>query len=142
MSRGTAARVIVVALAIVDLAGCATNSTHQFAQPAENWQTRTGQLMYRNPNRRVIGDAFVRFSTAGDFELTFSKGPVTLLLLREDANFAEVKGPLAGRGWFGRIDHASQPLRGWIGLRDEIVGAQDRRVVRHAAGSETFVFRF
>ena len=133
---------MAIALAIVDLVGCATNSLHQFAQPTANWQTRTGQLMYRNPTRAVIGDAFVRFLTAGDFELTFSKGPVTLLLIREDANFAEVKGVLAGRGWSGRIDHAPQPLRGWLGLRDEIVRAQDRHLVRHVAGSETFVIRF
>ncbi len=142
MSRCNAARVILIALAIGDLVGCAINSTHQFTQPAVNWQTRTGQLMYRNPSRTVIGDAVVRFSTAGDFELTFSKGPVTLLLIREDANFADVNGPLAGRGWSGPIDRAPQQLHGWLGLRDEIVRAQDRHLVRYVAGAETFVFRF
>ena len=135
-------RVILIALVVVDLIGCATSSTHRFAQPAANWQTRTGQLMYRNPNRTVIGDAFVRFSNASDFELTFSKGPLPLLVVREDANFAELKGPMAGRGWSGFINHAPQTLRGWLGLRNEIVRAKDRHLVRYSSGAETFVFRF
>jgi len=90
----------------------------------------------------VIGDAFVRFSNAGDFELTFSKGPVTLFVLRQDQKSAEVKGPLAGRGWSGPVDHAPSQLRGWLELRDEIVRAKDRHQVRHTSGSDTFVFRF
>src|SRR5437762_5062971 len=76
---------------IVALTSCATTSTHQFAEPARDWQTRSGQLLYRNPKTTVIGDVFVRFSGNGDFELTFSKGPgVNLLFLRQDASFAEV----------------------------------------------------
>ncbi len=124
------------------LAGCATISTHQFAQPAADWQARTGQLLYRTPKTTIIGDAFVRFSKTGDFELTFSKGPVTLLTIREDTTFAEAKGPLAGRGWTGPIDHAPQQLRGWLTLREEIVRNQNHHAVRHLAGPETFVFRF
>src|SRR5207248_2658903 len=38
--------VAIIALLIVDLAGCATTSTHQFAELARDWQTRTGQLLY------------------------------------------------------------------------------------------------
>ena len=137
----------------ISLAGCATTSTHQFAEPARDWQTRGGQLLYRNQKTTVIGDVIVRFSKAGDFELTFSKGPgVTLLVVRQDAGFAEVNGPLAGRGWSGPIELAPQQLRGWLELRDKIVralataspsgGGQDRHQVRHVSGSETFVFRF
>jgi hypothetical protein len=132
---------------------CATTSTHQFAEPARDWQTRTGQLLYRNPKMTVIGDVFVRFSKTGDFELTFSKGPgVNLLLLRQDSTSAEIKGPLTGRGWSGPIDRAPQQLRGWLELRDEVIralataspsgGGQDRRQVRHVSGPETFLFRF
>ncbi|HST30961.1 MAG TPA: hypothetical protein VLK27_09015 [Chthoniobacterales bacterium] len=124
------------------LTSCATTSTHQFATPANDWQTRNGQLLYRAPQRTVIGDAFVRFSNAGDFELTFSKGPVTLFVLRQDSTFAEIRGPLSGRGWSGPVDHAPQQLRGWLGLRDEIIRAKDRHQARHVSGSETFVFRF
>jgi hypothetical protein len=137
------ARVAAIALLIVDLAGCATTSTHQFAEPKANWETRAGQLLYRNARTTVIGDVFVRFSDAGDFELTFSKGPgINLLLLRQDSTSAEVKGPIAGRGWSGPIDRAPQQLRGWLELRDKLVRAKDRHQFRHASGSETFVFRF
>jgi choline dehydrogenase-like flavoprotein len=132
---------------LVALTGCATTSTHQFVEPKADWQTRSGQLLYRNPKTTVIGDVFVRFSNAGDFELTFSKGPgVTLLVVRQDPRFAEINGPLGGRGWSGPIERAPQQLRGWLGLRDKIVNAlatgQDRHQVRHVSGSETFLFRF
>ena len=138
---------------LLAVTGCATTSTHQFAEPKADWQTRTGQLLYRNPKTTIIGDVVVRFSKTGDFELTFSKGPgVNLLLLRQDAGFAEVKGPMAGSGWSGPIERAPQQLRGWLELRDKIVHAlataspsgsgQGRHQVRHVLGSETFVFRF
>jgi len=125
------------------LTACATTSTHQFAEPRAAWQTRSGQLLYRNANTTVIGDVILRFSKTSDFELTFSKGPgVNLFVLREDSSFAEAKGPMAGRGWSGPIDHAPPQLRGWLELRGAIIQAQDRRQVRHVAGSETFFFRF
>ena len=137
------AKIAAIALLTLDLAACATTSTHQFAEPARDWQTRTGQLLYRNPKTTVIGDVFVRFSKAGDFELTFSKGPgVNLLLLKQDTGFAEVKGPMAGRGWSGPVEGAPEQLRGWLRLRDKIIRGQDRHQVRHISGSETFVFRF
>ena len=67
----------------------------------------SGVFLYRNPKTTVIGDVFVRFSKAGDFELTFSKGPgVNLLLLKQDTGFAEVTGPMAGRGWSGPVERA------------------------------------
>jgi hypothetical protein len=136
-------KIAAIALLIVDLTACATTSTHQFAEPARDWQARTGQLLYRNPKTTVIGDVVVRFSNAGDFELTLSKGPgVTLLAIREDSIFAEIKGPMAGRGWSGPIEGAPQQLRGWLELRDKIIHSQDRHQVRHVSGSETFVFRF
>lgn len=125
------------------LTGCATTSTHQFAQPALDWQTRTGQLLYRNAKTTVIGDVVVRYSKGGDFELTFSKGPgVVLFNLRQDSAFADVKGPLAGPGWSGPIDHTPQQLQAWLELRDAVIHAKDRHQVRHVSGSETFVFRF
>jgi uncharacterized protein YceK len=129
-------------MAALLMAGCATISTHQFAQPAANWQTRTGQLMYRDATRTVIGDVVVRYSTT-NFELTFSKGPgVTLLALRQDASFVEMNGPMSGRGWSGAKDRAPQQLRGWLELSDAISHSKDRHLVRHTSGSETFVFRF
>jgi hypothetical protein len=122
---------------------CATSSHHQFSEPSTEWQTKTGQLMYRTPNSTLIGEALVRFSKTGDLELTLSKGPgITLLSLRQDASFAEVKGGLAGRGWSGLVAQAPPQLRGWLGLRDQFLHAPNRKTMRYAASNETFVFRF
>jgi hypothetical protein len=98
--------------------------------------------MYRTATTTLIGDALVRFSTSGDFELTVSKGPgVTLLSLRQDATFAEVRGPFAKASWSGAVKQAPKPLRGWLGLREKLIRSQDRSV-QYTAGNETFLFRF
>src|SRR5205823_12510668 len=100
---------------------------YEFSEPAGGWQTKSGQLMYRTPKTTLIGDALVRLSKTGDFELTVSKGPgITLLSLRQDTSFAEVKGAFARQGWSGPADKAPPQLRGWLGLRDEFVQAPDR----------------
>jgi hypothetical protein len=136
-------RAIVIALAMVELTSCATTLRHQFAEPTPDWQVRSGQLLYRAPKIRLIGDVLVRSSQTGDFELTFSKGPgVTLLTIRQDASFAEVKGGLARGGWSGLVEQAPQQLRGWLGVRDKLNHSQDRHSVRYVAGNETFLFRF
>lgn len=133
----------MLALAIVGLTGCATISHHQFSEPAKDWQTRSGQLMYRNVKTTLIGDVVVRLSGSGDFELTLSKGPgVNLLVIRQDASFAEIKGPLARQGWSGSVDHAPPQLRGWVGLREKLIHAKDGQPVRYTAGGETFLLRF
>jgi hypothetical protein len=99
--------------------------------------------MYRTPNTTLIGEAVVRFSKTGDFELTVSKGPgITLLSLRQDATFAEVKGGLARQGWSGPVEEAPPQLRSWLGLRDQFLYAPDRKTLRYASGNETFQFRF
>ena len=99
--------------------------------------------MYRTATTALIGDVLVRFSKTGDFELTLSKGPgVTLLSLRQDAGFAEVKGLFARGGWSGPVERAPQQLRGWLGLRDGLIHSQDRQSLRYIAGYETFLFRF
>src|SRR5438045_5545450 len=111
---------------LVALTSCATASTHQFTQPARDWQTRTGQLLYRNPKTTVIGDVIVRFSRNGGFELTFSKGPgVNLLFLRQDSSFAEVIVPLAGRGRTGSRDRGRAAVRSWLGMLDSLSTAND-----------------
>jgi hypothetical protein len=136
-------RGIVIAFLSVCLTSCAPISPHEFAEPARDWQVRSGQLLYRNPKRTLIGEVYVRFSKTGDFELTFSKGPgITLLVLRQDATFVELKGPLAGRGWSGPIDRAPQQLRGWLGLRDKLIHAQNRQSFRYSMRAEEFLFQF
>ena len=107
--------------------------------------------MYRTDKTTLIGDVLVRFSKSGDFELSLSKGPVMLLTLRQDATFAEVKGPFVKGGWSGPVEQAPKPLRAWLGLRDKLIhslatgrvrptGGQDQSV-RYTVGDETFVFR-
>ena len=99
--------------------------------------------MYRGPNTTLIGDALVRFSTTGDFQLTVSKGPgITLLSLRQDVSFAEVKGAFARQGWSGAVQQAPEQLRGWLTLRDQFVRAPNQKTLRHTGGNETFLFRF
>ena len=72
-----------------------------------------------------------------------SKGPgVTLLSLRQDASFAEVKGAFARQGWSGLVTQAPPQLRGWLGLRDQFLHAPDQKTLRYVSGSETFLFRF
>jgi hypothetical protein len=132
-----------LAIIVFYVTSCATISSHQFSEPTSDWQSKTGQLMYRTPNTTLIGEALVRFSKAGDFELTVSKGPgITLLSVRQDATNAEVKGGLARQGWSGPVGQAPPQLRGWLGLRDQFLHTPDRKTLRYTAGNETFVFRF
>jgi hypothetical protein len=125
------------------LASCATTSRHQFADPGRDWQARSGQLLYKGEKTSLIGEVLVRFSKSGDFELTFSKGPgVTLLQVRQDANFTDVKGPLARRGWSGATSQAPARLRGWLNLREKLMASGAKTSVSHSEGGETFTFRF
>src|ERR1041385_4784945 len=140
MTRTTARRAVTTAsqagLAIICFCviSCATISRHEFSEPTAGWQTKTGQLMYRSPKMTVIGDALVRFSKTGDFELTVSKGPgIPLLSLRQDATFAEVKGGLAQQGWSGPVGQAPSQLRGWLGLRNQFLHAPDRKTLRYVS---------
>jgi hypothetical protein len=99
--------------------------------------------MYRAPGTTLIGEALVRFSKTGDFELTFSKGPgITLLSMRQDLAFAEVKGGLTNQGWSGPVEQAPPQLRGWLGLRDQFLHAPDQKSLRYVADNETFLFQF
>jgi hypothetical protein len=99
--------------------------------------------MYRSPKTTLIGDALVRFSKTGDFELTVSKGPgITLLSIRQDARFAEVKGAFARPGWSGPVEKAPAQLRGWLGLRDQFLHTPDQKTLGYNSGNETFLFRF
>jgi len=133
---------LLAALVIGGLTSCET-VRHQFAGPALDWQARNGQLLYHGKRTSLIGEVLVRFSKAGDFELTFTKGPgVTLLEVRQDANFASVKGPLARGGWSGPIGQAPARLRGWLQLREKLMASMDKTSVSHSAGGETFTFRF
>ena len=146
MSSLTAHRAVATGLLFITavyLTSCATISQHQFAEPAAGWQTRTGQLMYRTAKATLIGEAVVRFSKTGDFELTVSKGPgITLLSLRQDSDFAEFNANFTGQYWSGRVAQAPPQLRGWLALRDQFLRTPNQKTLRHISGSETFLFRF
>jgi hypothetical protein len=134
---------ILAIISVAWLASCATTSQHAFVEPTKEWQTRSGQLLYRGAKATLIGDVLVRYSRNGDFELTFSKGPaVTLLHIREEAKFVEFTGPLARVGWTGPIDDAPKQLRPWIELGKKIRSASDQPSVHYSSGGETFWLRF
>lgn len=133
----------IVAITGSCLTSCVSVSHHQFSEPTSGWQTKTGQLMYRTAKATLIGEALVRFSKTGDFELTVSKGPgITLLSLRQDAAFAEFNASFTGQHWSGPTAQAPQQLRGWLGLRDQFLRAPNQNTLRYVSGSETFLFRF
>ena len=127
----------------VCLTSCASVSQHQFSEPDSGWQTKTGQLMYRTAKATLIGESIVRLSKTGDFELTVSKGPgITLLSLRQDAEFAEFNASFTSQRWSGSTANAPQQLRGWLGLRNQFLRAPNQKTLRYVSGSETFLFRF
>jgi len=127
----------------VCLTSCASVSHHQFTEPGTGWQTKTGQLMYRTAKATLIGEAIVRLSKTGDFELTVSKGPgITLLSLRQDEGFAEFNASFTNQHWSGPTSSAPPQLRGWLGLRDQFLRAPNQKTLRYVSGSETFLFRF
>lgn len=135
-------RILAVFLAAsLGLTSCQT-LRHQFSQLSPNWEARAGQLLYRGRKTTLIGEVLVRFSKKGDFELTFTKGPgVTLLLVRQDATFAHVEGPLARGRWSGPVEKAPARLRGWLALRNVLLQTKSP-VVKYSAGTDAFVFEF
>jgi hypothetical protein len=128
--------------ALFCLANCQTITRH-FVQPAPDWQARVGQLQYRSARTTLIGDVLVRYSSAGDFELTFSKGPgVTLLTVRQNDRFVRVSGPLARGSWSGSPNDAPARLRGWVSLRQVSLAAKTRPLVSQNVGTDHFTFAF
>jgi hypothetical protein len=134
---------ILLAAASFSLTSCqSAGLRHQFVSPALNWQAKIGQLQYRGPKTTLIGEVLVRFSRNGDFELTFTKGPgVTLIIVRQDANFVRVEGPLARGRWAGPVKKAPPRLRGWLALRNALMQAQ-KPTLKSSTGAETFLFEF
>ncbi len=125
------------------MTSCATVSRHHFNEPSRDWQAKNGQLLFHGAKTTIIGEVLIRFSNGGDLELTFTKGPgVTLMTVRQDANFGRVSGPLARGSWSGPPANAPVRLRGWFELRELLMRSSDQRTVRHVAGTDTFVFRF
>ena len=142
MNHSLSIRLFTLFFAVsLGLTSCQT--MHHFLDPSQDWQARNGQLFYRGRKTSLIGEVLVRYSKAGDFELTFTKGPgVTLVEIRQDANFFNVRGPLVGVGWSGSTDRAPAHLRGWLQLRDKLMALGDKPSLTHSYRGETFTFRF
>jgi hypothetical protein len=137
------AALAMLAIGSCCLTSCASVSHHQFSEPAAGWDTKTGQLMYRTAKTTLIGEAVVRFSKTGDFELTVSKGPgITLLSLRQDSGFAEFNASFTDQRWSGPTAQAPPQLHGWLELRDQFLRAPSQKTLRYVTGSETFFFHF
>src|SRR5438105_13502161 len=126
-------RAAVLSLAAV---ACLTNCQtfrHQLAEPTPDWQSRIGQLQYRGPKTSLIGEVLVRYSSAGDFELTFTKGPgVALLTVRQDNKFVRVSGPLTRGSWSGPPNETPARLRGWASLRELLLRSPTRPFLRQS----------
>src|SRR5258708_1575197 len=146
MTSLTAHRAVATSLLFVTavcLTSCASVSHHQFSEPAAGWQTKTGQLMYRTAKATLIGEAIVRWSKTGDFELTVWKGPgTTLLPPRKGGGLAEFNANFTNQRGSGPTSRAPPQLRGWLGLRDQFLRAPNQKTLRYLNGSETFLFRF
>ncbi len=131
----------IASICLLVFASCATTSHHQFATPTGAWRTRSGQLAYTSPKMSLIGEVLVRSSKEGDLELIFTKGPgLTLMTIRQDAQFASAEGPFARGRWAGRAESAPDRLRGWFGLREKILTGNSSAQV--TSGDETFNLRF
>jgi hypothetical protein len=113
-------------------AGCAK---HQFAQPDGKWTTRTGQLLYRESDRSIIGE--LALSTSGQHaKLEFTKGPgLSLMRVERDATHARFEGPLA------RLPHtislSGKPSgrdAGWLEITDR--AAKESRFNVAAGGAQ------
>src|SRR5450631_533037 len=78
---------------LIGLTSCQNLLRYHLLGPARDWQARSGQVLYRGPRVHLVGEVLVRYSRAGDFELTVTKGPgVPLFALRQNADFARVQG--------------------------------------------------
>ena len=133
---------IVGLLCLLALTSC-QSLRERFVEPKPDWHSRIGQLQYRGPKTSLIGEVLVRYSSAGDFELTFTKGPgVTLLLVRQNDRFVRVTGPLARGSWSGPPEQTPSRLRGWASLRALLLDSPDQSTVTQTLGRETFTFAF
>jgi hypothetical protein len=111
-------RIFAAVLAII-LMGC--RSVNELSGLGPEAKTRIGQLRYATGRRSVVGDIVLRNLTAGDYDLSFSKGGVTVLELQTRGTKMTATGLLAGNGWSGAADRAPGPLQPWAMLKEVLV---------------------
>jgi hypothetical protein len=97
----------------------------------ENWNTHTGQLMYRaKGGRSIIGEFVVRESSGQGFVLHFSSGPgIPLMKLQKTPSSITAEGVLARGKWRGGPESVPRHLRGWVAL-EELFGHLPTRSTR------------
>ncbi|HEX7194345.1 MAG TPA: hypothetical protein VF207_05195 [Chthoniobacterales bacterium] len=111
-------RIFAAFLAII-LIGC--RSVNELSGLGPEAKTRIGQLRYATGGRSVVGDIVLRNLTAGDYDLSFSKGGVTVLELQTRGPNMTATGLLAKSGWSGAADRAPGPLKPWAMLKEALV---------------------
>jgi hypothetical protein len=109
-------RQILVVLLVIILAGC--RSVSELSGLGPEAKTRIGQLRYATGDRSVVGDIVLRSLAGGDYDLSFSKGGVTVLQLQTRGETMTATGLLAKGGWSGPADRAPGALRPWAMLKE------------------------
>ena len=107
---------ILIFLSALWLAGCQTAKEISGLGPEA--KTRVGQLQYTYGGHSVVGDIILRTLNAGDYDLYFSKGGVTVLEFQTRGSHMAATGLLARDGWSGPTAEARGPLRPWAMLRE------------------------
>ena len=107
---------ILIFLSALWLAGCQTAKEISGLGPEA--KTRVGQLQYTFGGHSVVGDIILRTLNAGDYDLYFSKGGVTVLEFQTRGSHMAATGLLARNGWSGPTTEARGPLRPWATLRE------------------------
>ena len=107
---------IIVALLAATLIGC--RSVNELSGLGPEAKTRIGQLRYATGGRSVVGDIILRSLTAGDYDLSFSKGGVTVLELQTRGDNITATGLLVRGGWSGAAARAPSPLKPWAMLKE------------------------
>jgi hypothetical protein len=111
-------RIFAAFLAII-LMGC--RSVNELSGLGPEAKTRIGQLRYAAGGRSVVGDIVLRNLTGGDYDLSFSKGGVTVLELQARGANMTATGLLAGSGWSGAADRAPGVLKPWAMLKEVLI---------------------
>ncbi|HEX4086329.1 MAG TPA: hypothetical protein VHY22_15550 [Chthoniobacteraceae bacterium] len=136
----------LAAAALALLAGCAT---HIFPEYNPAGRNIAGQMLYSGKHRTFIGDFTVRQSPT-DFALDVNKGPVQLILVREnDDNLVRVEA--LNHAWQGNPQHfVPAQVRNWVALREVFNGGSPAgatvtrtpsQITAVFANGERFVFR-
>lgn len=95
---------MLVALAALGLAGCATPPLPATEAGGDGWQTREGQAVWQ-PRRTappIAGELLLITHASGDCILRFSKTPLPVVTARQSGSRWEVEFPARSRRYGGK----------------------------------------